>query len=478
MSSSTNNDNADDTSPFATAVSALQTSSSESELLASISSLVDLAPKHSPSCADDVAASSVPLHGALFHVGRGYLRLPTATTGNGGSSGNGSTNGNGSSVRRKRNVLTANVYFDGYLRTCADMGLVDDTVRKEHRLLNDLLEDFDDGGSHNNGNNGNNGNNNVGKLTAGQIREMKVARHERKVGIQNQIRKMEGMQKRRRRLEVQYDEELEGWDGDAVTRELEFARSVILVYCCLSLSCVCFYIDLSITWRLIAKQHILYCRLKLYVEESLDEMQSSKLELEMLDMAMRFEGVGNKNTNNTHNNEPPDARMIHSNRNNAATRHDGKNDNRPPQSSLQLTQITQDPVSGQLNFDKQQLVSGTLRSMGSLPTSSDGTTRIKRQQITEEVFRPSWNLPTMSLRELAEREKADAVSRSVSQREYEAERKESAPRRYEQLVRDGKEDDASLVEKSAALDREWDDWKEENPRGSGNKMGERGDRNF
>jgi immunoglobulin-binding protein 1 len=49
---------------------------------------------------------------------------------------------------------------------------------------------------------------------------------------------------------------------------------------------------------------------------------------------------------------------------------------------------------------------------------------------------------------------------------------------YEQLVKDGMEDDEKLVEASAKLDREWDDWKEENPRGSGNKMSERGDRNF
>ena len=98
--------------------------------------------------------------------------------------------------------------------------------RHEHRLLNDLLEEFDNGGS--DSNNGNS-NNNIGKLTAGQIRKMKVTQHKRKVGIQNQIQKMEGIRARRRRLDFQYDEELEGWDGDAVTtRELEFARSVTL----------------------------------------------------------------------------------------------------------------------------------------------------------------------------------------------------------------------------------------------------------
>jgi hypothetical protein len=40
------------------------------------------------------------------------------------------------------------------------------------------------------------------------------------------------------------------------------------------------------------------------------------------------------------------------------------------------------------------------------------------------------------------------------------------------------EDDANLVDASAKLDRDWDDWKAENPKGSGNKMGDVGDRNF
>ena len=220
--------------------------------------------------------------------------------------------------------------------------------------------------------------------------------------------------------------------------------------------------------------HDKYRRLKLYAEESLDEMQSSKLELEMLDMAIRFEGVRSNDSNN--NSKPsPDARMIPNGREAESRQHD--NNKLPTKSSLNLTQITQDPISGQLNFNKQRLVNGTLQSIG-LPTTTSST-QIKRQQITEGVFQPSWNLPTMSLQELAERETADAMARSKSQREYEAKQKESmVPRRYEQLVRDGKEDDAHLVDASAELDRAWDDWKEENPRGSGNKMGERGDRNF
>lgn len=45
----------------------------------------------------------------------------------------------------------------------------------------------------------------------------------------------------------------------------------------------------------------------------------------------------------------------------------------------------------------------------------------------------------------------------------------STRRRYEQLEMDGDEDDEDLVEEAAHHDRAWDDWKAENPRGSGNK---------
>ena len=83
----------------------------------------------------------------------------------------------------------------------------------------------------------------------------------------------------------------------------------------------------------------------------------------------------------------------------------------------------------------------------------------------------------MTLDELAEKEVRDAMLRSEQQKEAE-EAEKLRPRRYDQLVRDGMEDDEGLVEASAALDRKWDDWKDANPRGSGNKMGDVGDRNF
>jgi len=107
----------------------------------------------------------------------------------------------------------------------------------------------------------------------------------------------------------------------------------------------------------------------------------------------------------------------------------------------------------------------------------DGSIQMTREEIRNGVFRPSWNQPTMTLQELGDREVADALAREASQKESEA-LAMLAPRRYDRLVRDGMEDNADLVDASAVLDRDWDEFREANPRGSGNKMGERGDRNF
>lgn len=46
-----------------------------------------------------------------------------------------------------------------------------------------------------------------------------------------------------------------------------------------------------------------------------------------------------------------------------------------------------------------------------------------------------------------------------------------APRRYDQLAEDGDEDNLALVDEATYKDRSWDDWKDANPRGIGNKKG-------
>jgi immunoglobulin-binding protein 1 len=123
----------------------------------------------------------------------------------------------------------------------------------------------------------------------------------------------------------------------------------------------------------------------------------------------------------------------------------------PTNQGMLLTHITKDTTTGQIS--------------------------IRKEEIRSQVFRPGWNQPTMSLEELAQREVNEAMERKERQEMAEEDQKK-APRRYDQLVKDGMEDNADLVDASAALDRAWDDWRAENPRGSGNKMGDRGDRNF
>jgi len=134
-----------------------------------------------------------------------------------------------------------------------------------------------------------------------------------------------------------------------------------------------------------------------------------------------------------------------------STENDPRRRPAPSGKPLQLTHITKQPGTGEL--------------------------KIRKEEIQSQVFRPGWNQPTMSLEELGEKEYQEAVEREKRQKEAEAQQA-LAPRRYEQLVKDGLEDNADLVDASAKLDREWDKFKDENPRGSGNKMGDRGDRNF
>jgi hypothetical protein len=116
-----------------------------------------------------------------------------------------------------------------------------------------------------------------------------------------------------------------------------------------------------------------------------------------------------------------------------------------------LTHITQNPATGQLD--------------------------IRREEMRGRVFQPGWNQPTMRLDEWAEIEVRRAREREARQAAAEIQIR-TQPRRYDQLVKDGMEDDQDLVDASAALDRKWDDFKDENPRGSGNKRGDVGDRNF
>jgi immunoglobulin-binding protein 1 len=173
--------------------------------------------------------------------------------------------------------------------------------------------------------------------------------------------------------------------------------------------------------------------LEICKSEALENWASAKRELPMIEMMVKLE----------------EERQ-------SMARHQGKDpqdlNQRPPPSNkpLQLTHITKDPA---------------------------GKIQVKREEIKSKVFRPSWNQPTMTLEQLGEIEYKQAMEREERQKQAEAERVHE-PKRYNDLLRDGLEDDSNLVDASAKLDRDWDDWKDENPRGSGNKRSELGDRNF
>ncbi|KAG5190533.1 TAP42-like protein [Tribonema minus] len=98
----------------------------------------------------------------------------------------------------------------------------------------------------------------------------------------------------------------------------------------------------------------------------------------------------------------------------------------------------------------------------------NGQLQMQKELVRARVFQPTIAPPTMSLEEYADREVAEAMER--------AEREKNAPqpdRRFEQLVADGEDDNVELLDKATIKDREWDAWKEDHPKGYGNKANKR-----
>lgn len=100
-----------------------------------------------------------------------------------------------------------------------------------------------------------------------------------------------------------------------------------------------------------------------------------------------------------------------------------------------------------------------------------------RETVKANVFVPSMESWSMTVEEFGELELQRAKERDAEQKaQIEANKgddTENLSRRMSQLEADGDEDNARLVEAAVYNDREWDAWKEANPKGSGNKMGKR-----
>eukprot|EP00252_Welwitschia_mirabilis_P016639 TRINITY_DN3680_c0_g1_i1.p1 TRINITY_DN3680_c0_g1~~TRINITY_DN3680_c0_g1_i1.p1 ORF type:complete len:401 (-),score=124.07 TRINITY_DN3680_c0_g1_i1:452-1654(-) len=91
-----------------------------------------------------------------------------------------------------------------------------------------------------------------------------------------------------------------------------------------------------------------------------------------------------------------------------------------------------------------------------------GNLTTEREQIAAQVFQPSHRLPTMSIEEAGLRE----MQMMNKWQERVAKQIEEANSSW---VNDGKRDPSSDEEAAELKARAWDDWKDENPRGAGNK---------
>lgn len=82
----------------------------------------------------------------------------------------------------------------------------------------------------------------------------------------------------------------------------------------------------------------------------------------------------------------------------------------------------------------------------------------KKLNVREQVFRNP-NMPTLTLAEFADREMARMEEATAKQNEY------------QQNKTDSDSENEEVSDKKTYKAREWDDWKDLNEKGSGNKMG-------
>jgi len=339
---------------------------------------------------EDLGTKSIPFLALEHFMATALVNLPA---------------GPGAMALRKRNILQSLTLWGQFLERLEVLEVLSKEETKEYH---DLLEEQQHYLDQSNGNDNGDINDiasNTNKLPPAPSRDAKIARFKAKQQRHKEIERLKALRDRRNRCGIAPDEEMDGHDQDSLDRTLALSE------------------------------------LDIYKGDALENWSQSQRELPMIEMMVKMEAERQHMTK-------------HSGTGSNSQHHNGTaNDPRrpPPGRGLQLTHITKDTATGQLQF--------------------------KRDEVRAKVFRPGWSQPTMTLEELGEREYRQAMEREERQKQAEANRV-NEPKRYEDLVRDGMEDNAELVEASAKLDRQWDDWKDENPRGSGNKLANRGDKNF
>jgi immunoglobulin-binding protein 1 len=303
------------------------------------------------------------------------------------------TNGVAEVAIRQSNLLQACDLFNSFLQRLESYDSLTKEDQTQFHALVELNDHILSGGT---------GNDDKPVLPPVVNRDTKIARYRYKQQQQMEHERLQSLRQRRARLHLASpDDVMDGYDEETLRRTLELTALEIAKTTCF------------------------------------EEWTSTLQELPMIARMVQAPQPGDDRYPASSSSGASDARQ--------------HQPTKAPDGPLQLTQVTQDALTGQLLF--------------------------RRQDIRSQTFRPSWNMPTLTLDEFAQRELADAAEREQRQTESEVYQK-TQPRRYEQLVKDGMEDDPDLVEASAALDRAWDVFKDENPKGSGNKRGDVGDRNF
>mmetsp|Transcript_50829 Transcript_50829/g.75325 ORF Transcript_50829/g.75325 Transcript_50829/m.75325 type:complete len:419 (+) Transcript_50829:91-1347(+) len=344
---------------------------------------------------DDIPTWSLPLLSVDYHLGMAYQRISSKN-----------------SVERLGNLNSSKDLFHHYLRRMEALegGVMDGELLKDYHWLLDMDQELQE--AHDTS---------MEKcdyqakrrtrrhISRGESREAKIARLKLSKRISAEVSQLNAQKERRRRLNMDDEEEVDGMDDEALHRAL--------------------YVK----------------ELKGCAVKSVEELHQGAREVEMVKMAVLMEQ--RRDTMALHRNHPHQEPSSRSN----DDVHPTPPKPNQPNSPMEVTRVSQNPQTGQLLF--------------------------RREQIRSNVFQPSWNQPTMTLQQLADIEVEQAMQRSEHNRLSE-QRNKLQPRRYDQLLKDEMEDDDDLVEKSAVLDRKWDDFKDDNPRGMGNKLADRGDRNF
>ena len=364
---------------------------------------------------DDISTLSLPLLAIEYHLAKAYLQLQVIHSSN-------TRSNNHSSRQRMMNVNKAIELFYLFLNHCHSYQdiLTDETIEQKYKALVSVHDSHHKHNqllvdTHDTSTTTTSSRNQYNYKLPPQSRDDKIQQYKLSKSLSSQIQNYKSKLQQRQRLTISPNEEFEGYDNDSLYRTL------------------------------------IVQELQYYALDAVQEIYALMAELQMLQMAVQFEIQRDHEQTYRYGQEQHHNNMTTDNNDDDRSRR--RRPPPPPQSNkpLTLTHITQNPITNQLQF--------------------------KKETIQKSIFQPSWNQPTMTLDELAEKEVQEAIARSQQQDIAEREKK-LQPRRYEFLVRDGLEDDKDLVDASAKLDRDWDDWKDENPRGSGNKMGDRGDRNF